>query len=133
MSKETSNTVLGLFSGILKIALTIGGVVAGVVGLCTGQSTVVLIGVGMFLLGQVVHAIDQRAFDAQLQRWASDALAGLAPVPPRTVRMHLMRSAARTEGMRGDMKHGFQIACRVWAADKARAVRDDEFETQVTR
>ena len=133
MSKETSNTALGLLSGIVKIALTLGGVVAGVVGLGTGHSTVVFLGVGMFLLGRVVHAIDQKTLDAQLQRWASDALAGLAPVPPRSVRMRLMRSVARTEGMRGDMKHGFQIACRVWAADQARAVRDDEFESQVTR
>jgi hypothetical protein len=121
-TNEHGNTVLGLLSGLLKVGLTLAGVVGGVFGLVTGSWTLVLLGVGAFTLGQVLHAIDQRTLDRQLQRWASEALGGASPIPPRAVRMHFIRSAAQIEGMRGDMKYGFQMACRAWAAEEDRAM-----------
>lgn len=115
---ELGNTAMGLISGVLKFLLTIGGVGLGIFGLVTGNWAAVGIGVGIFVLGQVVHTLDQKSLDAQLARWAAEAVAGVGPVPPRSVRMTLMRFAAQSEGLGGDMKRGFQIACRDWAAEQ---------------
>jgi hypothetical protein len=133
MNEQVGDTAFGLLSGTIKVALTLGGLAGGVVGLSTGNATLVVIGVGMFILGQVVHALDQRSLDRQLQRWATEALRGRAPVPPTSVRMQLMRSVARSEGVRGDMKGGFQMACLAWAAADARMAVDDSARAWPTR
>jgi hypothetical protein len=118
MNRDASSVVTGLISGLVKLALTVGALIVGAVGLFTGNWTIVLLGVGMFLLGQVVHAMDQRALDRQLERWASETLGGVSPDPPRSVRMHLIRSSVQTEGWSGDTKLGFQLACRAWVAEQ---------------
>jgi hypothetical protein len=132
MNSDVSGTVGGLLSGVLKFTLTVGGLIAGLVGLFVGNLAVVALGVGMFFLGQVVHAMDQRALDRQLQRWAAEALGGMAPVPPRSVRMRLIRSSAQTWGQHGDTKLAFQMACRSWVTEQQLASIDTS-ATGVTR
>ena len=115
---ESSNTAMGLVLGVLKFLLTIGGVGLGIFGLITSNWTAVGIGIGLFVVGQFVHAWDQKTLDVQLAHWAEEAVAGVGPVPPQSVRRNLIRSVAQTEGVHGDTKRGFQVACRLWAADQ---------------
>lgn len=115
---DAASAVGGLATGLLKILATLGGVVLVVVGLVMGSWTFVWVGVGVFVLGQVIHAVDQSQLDKQLAAWATEAVGPGGPVPPRPVRKQLARLAWSTEGVDGDVKYAFQSACRSWAAEQ---------------
>lgn len=115
------HAVFGWLILLIKFALTLGGIVAVVVGLFTGSWTLVVMGVVAVLLGQVVHAVDQRLLDLQFENWATEALDS-GPTPPREVRTQLMKSVAAQVGYRGDLKFEFQMACREWASEQERAL-----------
>ncbi len=115
---EVGNMVAGGVSSILKILLTIGGVGLAILGLVTSNWVAVGIGIVLYVLARIVHALDQRSLDVQLARWASEAVVGVGPVPPQSVRMTLIRVSLQSEGLSGDVKRAFQIACRDWAAEQ---------------
>jgi hypothetical protein len=51
------------------------------VGLLSQNWPLVGVGVGLFVFGQTAHAFDQRHVDVQLERWATEAVAGIGPIP----------------------------------------------------
>jgi hypothetical protein len=112
---ETSSAVGGLIGGLVKFALTLAGFGAGIYGVATQQWGFVWLGAGLLVLGQVVHSIDQRLLDKQLQAWAEEATAGIGPVPPRAVRKEFAHRAMATEGFSGDVSASFKSSCRQWA------------------
>lgn len=124
--RDGSHAAQGLLLGLGKWVLTIAGVVIAIVGLATGNGSFIGVGVGAFVLGQVVHWLDQQHMDIQLKRWATEAVAGVGPVPPQGVRKHLAQLAWGAEGMGGDVKAGFQQACQGWATEQTAGKAGDQ-------
>lgn len=112
---ETSNAVGGLIGGLVKFALTIAAFGLAIYGVVSQNWTFVWVGVGLLVLGQVVHSIDQHMLDRQLRAWAEEATAGIGPVPPKQVRKELAHRAMTTQGFRGDVAAAFKSSCRQWA------------------
>lgn len=131
MGGDVESPVMAMVSMLLKLPLAIGGLLVGLVGLLGGNLVIVGAGAVMFILSRVIHAMDQRALDRQTQRWSYEVLGSMAPIPPRHVRMRLLRSSAQIEGVRGDIKHRFQMECHAWAADHSTA--DGGRATDATR
>lgn len=116
---EAGYAIGGAVSGLAKILCTLAGVGLAIVGAVTQNWTLVWIGGGLLVLGQVIHAIDQVVLDRQLQGWAAEAVAGVGPIPPKAVRKQLINRASATEGLRGDVQGAFKHYCWVWAGQNA--------------
>lgn len=115
---QVGSTIAGLLLGLLKFALTLGGIALAVVGLFTGNWALVVYGVISVIGGQVVHALDRRHHDKQLAEIAARAVAGIGPIPPPDVRRVLMRHALSQVGVGGNAERAFADLCQQWAAER---------------
>ncbi len=112
---ELIKTLFTLVETLLKTALAFGGAVVLVIGLVRGDWLIALMGLVTILLGQVVHFFGLCLYDAELRRWATEAIPDDSGVPPRSVRRQLIRGAMDETGFQGDAKQAYQAACRAWS------------------
>ena len=119
---DASSAVTGLITGALKILSFVGGVALIAVGLFKGMSwPMIWTGVGLIVVSQMIHALDQVLLDRDLKRWATAAVNGIGPVPPRHVRAELIRRANATRGIGGDVRTAFYGRCQEWSYDQRRS------------